>query len=65
MVRTDEMWRYPRTIEVKHCHEIEDEQWAVLSKVENSKVQGWDIYLSDGCKLQSCFAETEYEVRMI
>lgn len=75
-VRTDEMWRYPRTIEVMHSHHINDEQWAVLVKVTDSGmhvgaddggkgIMGWFIHLRDGCQLQSCFPETEYTVRLI
>jgi len=64
-VRTDKMWLYTRTVEVQHSHDILDEQWAVLVDVTPSGCQGWDIHLSDGCKLQSCFDETEYTVRML
>ena len=64
-VRTDEMWRYTRTIEVQHSHEILDEQWSVLVAVRPSKYQGWEIELADGCKLQCTVGEIEYTVRML
>lgn len=67
MVRTDQMWRYPRTVELGHYHDSDNKEltWTTLTAVTPSKAQGWDFELEDGCKLQSCFAETEIEVRTI
>jgi hypothetical protein len=67
MVRTDNLWRYTRTIELQHdCSEKNPgDSWSTLVKVTDSEAQGWDLHLECGCKLQSCFGETEWEVQMI
>jgi len=67
MVRTDQMWRYTRTVELGHYHDSDDTEltWSMLTAVTPSKAQGWDFELEDGCRLQSCFAETEIEVQVL
>ena len=67
MVRTDQMWRYPRTVKLGHYHGSDDNEltWTELKAVRPSEAQGWDFELEDGCTLQSCFDETEIEVQMI
>ena len=65
MVRTDQMWRYPRTVKIGHYHgEDEAESFSMLLAVTESPAQGWDFHLECGCKLQSCFGETEIAVEM-
>lgn len=68
MVRTDQMWRYARTIKLPHHHDGDIEgalSYSTLLAVTESKHQGWDFKLECGCKLQSCFGESEWEVEVI
>lgn len=68
MVRTDQMWRYARTVMVEHWGSNPDCErgvWDVVTKVSESKHQGWDFHLECGCKIQSCFDETLIEVREV
>ena len=68
MVRTDQMWRYTNTVKLAHYHgdgNFDTLTWEKLLKVEPSTAQGWDFHLECGCKLQSCFDETEIEVQTI
>lgn len=67
MVRTDQMWRYTRGVEVEHKHSSADREstWSMLTAVTDSPDQGWNFHLEDGCKLQSCFGETEVDVKTI
>ena len=66
MVRTDQMWRYVREVKLGHYHQDDKVlTWSKLVKVERSKAQGWDFTLECGCRLQSCFDETEIEVQVI
>lgn len=70
MVRTDELWRYTGTVKLSHYHSGDDyseepARWETLTAVTPSEAQGYDLYLEDGCKLQSCFGETENEVQVI
>lgn len=61
MVRTDQMWRYARTVLIEHWGDstpaCERGVWDVVVKVTESAFQGWDFHLECGCKLQSCFAD--------
>lgn len=67
MVRTDQMWRYTREVELGHYHDSADKEltWTALAAVKPSEAQGWNFDLEDGCRLQSCFDETEIDVRTI
>ncbi len=67
-IRTDQMWRYARTVMIGHYHgdgNYTQETWEPVVKVEPSVHQGWDFHLEDGCKLQSCFDDMEIDVKMI
>jgi hypothetical protein len=68
MVRTDEMWRYTRTVKLSHHHDGDvrgELTWETLMKVAESPTQGWEFTLECGCVLQSCFPETTNEVQTI
>jgi hypothetical protein len=69
MVRTDQMRYYARTVMVEHWGSkspaCERGVWDVVVEVKESSVQGWDFHLACGCKLQSCFAETDIETREV
>lgn len=66
MVRTDQMWRYARTVKLAHYHGHDlDLTWITLKAVTPSSAQGWDFELEDGCVLQSCFDDMEIPVETI
>jgi hypothetical protein len=68
MVRTDQMWRYTRTVMIAHYHgdgNYETLTWEPVIMVEPSPIQGWNFTLECGCTLQSCFGEMEINVKMI
>lgn len=68
-IPTDQLWRYLGVIEVAHNHDSlgDPDAWGKLEWTSESPHQGWDIWLGCDrrCKLQSCFGDTEYAVRMI
>lgn len=66
MVRTDQMWRYPRTVFLGHFHRSSDDDltWELLTAVRRSTAQGWDFELDCGCVLQSCWDDTMIEVQV-
>jgi hypothetical protein len=61
------MWRYAREVMIEHWggEGTEHHTWETVTAVTPSAHQGWDFHLADGCKLQSCFPDTEIEVRMM
>lgn len=74
MVRTENLWRYTNTIKLSHHHDgaVSDAEtaetaatWSTLTSVTDSEWQGWELLLECGCKLQSCFGDTEWDVQMI
>lgn len=68
-IPTDQLWRYLNEVEVAHNHDsyADADAWGVLLWVSESETQGWDLWLGCDreCKLQSCFGESTYEVRMV
>ena len=77
-VRTDEMWRYPRTVKLAHTGPCENSQnaaevWSTLVTVRDSGrhgqngngYEGWYFDLECECTIQSCFADTPIEVEVI
>lgn len=68
-IPTDQLWRYLREVEVAHCHDSmgDTDAWGELLWISESPHQGWDVWLGCDreCKLQSCFGENAYEVRMV
>jgi hypothetical protein len=68
-IPTDQLWRYLNEVEVAHCHDsvVVHDAWGKLLWVSESPAQGWDVWLGCDreCKLQSCFGESAYDVRMI
>ena len=68
MVRTDQMWRYTRTIKLSHYHgdgNYDTLTWETLMEVAPSPAQGWNFTLECGCTLQSCFDDMEWDVEVI
>lgn len=65
-VPTDQLWLYLNTVEIAHCHggAVEPDAWGKLLWISHSPVQGWDVWL-ECCKLQSCFGENTYTVRVV
>ena len=68
-IPTDQLWLYLNGVEIAHCHESmgDIDAWGKLLWISESSAQGWDVWLGCNreCKLQSCFGETTYEVRMV
>jgi hypothetical protein len=68
-IPTDQLWLYLNEVEVAHCHDSmgDTDAWGKLLWVSESPAQGWDVWLGCDreCKLQSCFGEGAYEVRMV
>lgn len=68
-IPTDQLWRYLNEIEIAHNHNTvgDPDAWGELRWVSASPAQGWDIWLGcdRGCKLQSCYGENTYQVRMV
>jgi hypothetical protein len=65
-VRTDQLWRYVRDVQLQHSHGCPcclRETWSTLIGVEESSVQGWTLVLEDGCELQAS-TPIEHEVQV-